>query len=155
MSSKDCINEINKFLPGKLWKRISKKTAVITKRVFSSPKYPANVIVLEDEAGKLSVSIDCGPSSVRPKPPKRLNKKDYCFQHEKYDGEHRYWIVPKAFFSWDKYHHFDERVNQSNMNMPDGFIETMEACFEFAGDEKEAVRLLLEAGFAQLPDKKD
>jgi hypothetical protein len=31
----------------------------------------------------------------------------------------------------------------------------MEACFDFYGPKEEAVKLLLEAGFTQLPDKKD
>jgi len=31
----------------------------------------------------------------------------------------------------------------------------MEACFDYAGDDTEAVKLLLDAGLVQLPDKKD
>jgi len=150
MSTKDCVREINKFLPGD-WKRVSKTTATITKRVFSSSGHP-NVVVLEDDDGKLSIFVSV-EGEKKPSSPKRLNQKDYYFQHEYEDCEHRYWIVPKEF--WDVNHHFDERVNQSNVKMPRGFCETMEACFDFNGDDEEAVKLLLDAGFIQLPDKKD
>lgn len=179
ITSKDCIAEIHNILPGKKWKRVSKKKLI--ERVFQDEDWPSlRVTVIEDE-GQLTVSFgrtgeklnveeecqaclgdgrgaddeECGECGGTGKAIKKVYYFDYAQEME---DEHdagglpfypKFFIVSKEF--WEKNGHFDDGVNQTNVKMPQGFYEAMEGCFEYDGTKKDAVKKLLDAGFLPLP----
>lgn len=160
ISSEDCINEIDKVLPGKKWKRVSKKTVI--EREFEVVGQPSVKVLVREDGGKLSVSFGQYGEPLKPEPnAKRLNKDDYYFDPDteeefeylsgEKDGPPHFNIVSKEF--WDQYGHLDDGVNQSNVKMPEGFCEAMEGCFEFDGTKEDGIKKLLAAGFTQIPEK--
>jgi len=156
ITSEDCVNEIDKVLPGKKWKRVSKKTVI--EREFEVVGQPSVKVLVREDGGKLSVSFGRYGEPLNPEPDaKRLNEDDYYFQYDKEFAEEEeadfpvFNIVTKDF--WEDFHHFDDGVNCSNVKMPAGFCECMEGAFEFNGTKEEGVRRLVAAGFIPLPEE--
>lgn len=64
------------------------------------------------------------------------------------DGPPRFFIVRKDFWRTNGY--VDDTLRSDDVELPEGFSECMEACFEYYGDHPNPAELLHAYGFREV-----
>lgn len=148
----DCVKVINASKPG-TWKRTCKRgSAGFPVREFQAIEHPGIKAIVREFYGKID-TLTFLETEYTGKP---LVDEPHYFEldnSESFGPEvSAFWIVSKDF--WDKNHHWDDQVGQHNTQLPKGFYEMMEACFEYDGTPEEGTKKLLAAGYLPLPKEK-